>query len=201
MPTGYTSDLYDLKPVTRNEFILKCARAFGATIEQRDDPLSVLPKPRIARTEYMDSNILRAKRERREAVQWTKEEAIAQAKKKNDESLAYWEEANKKALARRRNYERILAEVDAWTPPTPDHVELKNFMIDQLRSSIEWDCKMYDPPTPTTGEEYRHSVMQQADRDVEYYTKERQAEIDRASGSNGWITSLYNSLENYERIS
>jgi hypothetical protein len=195
MPTGYTSDLYDLKPTTRNEFILQCARAFGATIMQRDDPLSDPPKPRVPRTEYMDSNILRAKRERLEARRWSKEEAIAQAKKKNDESLAYWEEANKKALARRRNYERMLAEVDAWTPPTPDHVELKNFMIDQLRSSIEWDCKMYDPPTPTTGEEYRKSVIQQAERDVDYYIQQRQAEIDRANGANGWITALYDSLE------
>jgi hypothetical protein len=162
---------------------------------QRDDPLSEPPKPRVPRTDYMDENILRAKRERSEAAGWTKEEALAQAKKRNDESLAYWEEANSKALARRRNYERMLSEVDAWTPPTPEHVELKKFMIDQLRSSIDFDCKVYEPPVPTTGEEHRQFVIQQAERDVEYYTKERQAEIDRANGANGWITALYESLK------
>jgi len=37
MPTGYTADLNDGKQVTFQEFTMKCARAFGALIEMRDD--------------------------------------------------------------------------------------------------------------------------------------------------------------------
>ena len=35
----------------------------------------------------------------------------------------------------RERYETMLAEVEAWQPPTPDHEELKRFMADQLRES------------------------------------------------------------------
>ena len=50
MPTGYTSDLYEGKNISFTEFALQCSRAFGATIDQRDDgrdaPLR-LPIPRL----------------------------------------------------------------------------------------------------------------------------------------------------------
>lgn len=39
MPSGYTSDIYEGKDISGKDFILKCARAFGATIMMRDEPL------------------------------------------------------------------------------------------------------------------------------------------------------------------
>ena len=39
MPTGYTYDLYDGKDIEFPDFVMKCARAFGALIEIRDDPM------------------------------------------------------------------------------------------------------------------------------------------------------------------
>ena len=48
MPTGYTLDLYNGKDITFEEFVLKCARAFGALIDMRDEPclLYTSPSPR-----------------------------------------------------------------------------------------------------------------------------------------------------------
>ena len=39
MPTGYTIDLYEGKEVTFEEFVMKCARAFGALISVNYPPL------------------------------------------------------------------------------------------------------------------------------------------------------------------
>jgi len=41
MPSGFTSDIYDGKKITFKDFTLKCARAFGACIHLRDDPITV----------------------------------------------------------------------------------------------------------------------------------------------------------------
>ena len=40
MPTGYTSKIYDGEQVTGKEFLMTCARAFGALIEMRDESLN-----------------------------------------------------------------------------------------------------------------------------------------------------------------
>ncbi|MBO6267553.1 MAG: hypothetical protein J6N19_00245, partial [Clostridium sp.] len=40
MPTGYTCFIEDGKITTAKGFLLLCARAFGACIEMRDEPLS-----------------------------------------------------------------------------------------------------------------------------------------------------------------
>ena len=38
MPTGYTADIVDGKPVTFQEFAMRCARAFAPEPELRDSP-------------------------------------------------------------------------------------------------------------------------------------------------------------------
>jgi len=41
MPTGYTAEIYEgEKEVTFEKFALTCARAFGACITIRDEPMS-----------------------------------------------------------------------------------------------------------------------------------------------------------------
>jgi transposase len=194
MPTGYTADLYDLKPITRNEFILQCARAFGATIEQRDEPLSNPPTLRST-NDYTDKNIARAK-ERIWFVSYWSEQTIAE-----EAELAYqrdfkaWSEGASKALARRVKYEQMLSDVTAWKPPTPKHEELKKFMIDQLESSIEWDCKIYPSPARITPKEYAEQEIKAAERDLEYYTQAKEREQNNVDESNDWIRALYKSLE------
>lgn len=42
MPTGYTADIKD--GITFRDFALRCARAFGATIMQRDEDISIPPR-------------------------------------------------------------------------------------------------------------------------------------------------------------
>lgn len=39
MPTGYTAPIYEGKQITFPEFAMQCARAFGALIDMRDDPM------------------------------------------------------------------------------------------------------------------------------------------------------------------
>jgi hypothetical protein len=193
MPTGYTIKLYEGKPQTVQEFILTCARAFGATIEQRDDPLDVPPRPREVRTECHDKALSDATWTLETAPMWTDEEASKLAHDVHSKSFNAWLESSAEQLARRRRYEAMLQEVDLWTP-VEDLQKLKEFMLEQLRESIKFDCSPYDPPVAMTGVEYRQHVIDRAKRDMAYHTKERKAEMERVEWANRWIADLYASL-------
>ena len=45
MPTGYTAIIEDDPNCTFEQYLMRCARAFGATVTMRDDPLD---KPALA---------------------------------------------------------------------------------------------------------------------------------------------------------
>src|SRR5690348_5408929 len=54
MPTGYTAEVAEGKVTDFRTFALRCARAFGATIMQRDDPTHDLPKMREESSHHRD---------------------------------------------------------------------------------------------------------------------------------------------------
>ena len=184
MPTGYTSKLYEGESQTPREFILMCSRAFGATIDQRDEPF----------VSYHDEALAKARVLVKEAPAWSDEEADRRAWAEHVEAVTAWRKSEAKRAEIRARYEAMLMEVDRWSPPTADHQGLKVFMIEQLRGGIDFDCKPYDPPAARLGSEYRADVIKQANRDVEYHTKERAEKIRRAASANAWIAALYESL-------
>ena len=61
MPTGYTEDIYNGKDVTFKDFALKCARAFGACVHQREDNIDDPPRLKIADTSYYEEKLKKAK--------------------------------------------------------------------------------------------------------------------------------------------
>ena len=64
MPTGYT-DLIN-NGCTFNEFVMGCARAFGATIDMRDEPLGAEIPEKFELSDYHSAKIDEAKRETKE---------------------------------------------------------------------------------------------------------------------------------------
>lgn len=194
MPTGYTSDLYDLKDVSRNDFILTCARAFGATIHQRDDNIKDRPKHRVPNYTYIDESYNRAIRDLDAATKWTPDEADREARKSYEKAMDSWERSVAKSAARRAKYESMLRQIRRWEPPTEEHEGLKTFMIEQLEESIRFDCHGYTEPSEMTGKEYKEQTLAAARRDIKYYEERRIEERDRANGANKWIDDLYESL-------
>ena len=61
MPTGYTLELYDGKDITFEEFVLKCARAFGALINMRDEPRDAPIPERFEPSYYHLKELIKAK--------------------------------------------------------------------------------------------------------------------------------------------
>jgi len=195
MPTGYTADLNDGKQVTFSEFAMKCARAFGAFIEMRDEPSDAPIPDEFRPSNYHLDGIKTAEKQLAEVEKWSNARAERKAKKAfDDEVRSSWEDSKENEKAGRA-YIAMLKQVGKWVPPTKDHEGLKSFMIDQLAKSVESDC-LHTPTMPQrfSGTQFRAQHIKSLHRDIAYHTKEYNAEVRRTREKNEWVRSLRHSL-------
>lgn len=138
MPTGYTAPVKDGEITDLKDFAAMCARGFGAFIHQRDDRTG--SKLTYPRPESFYRNMLSEAVGQR--VEW---EAMSE-----EERYAKWSQYylssvlnNAKYLGKKRaeraRYEAMLTQVN--TIDVPEELEnFKTFMVEQLESSIDFDC-------------------------------------------------------------
>lgn len=196
MPTGYTSDLYEGKDTCFTDFALTCARAFGALIEMRDLSLDAEIPDEFPPSDYHKNAASKARDDWAIYTAMGIDVAVATSR---DEYERYWEqrrEAEQKRAAMKDRYETMLAEVEEWMPPTPDHAELKKFMRQQLEESIKFDCGSmeYWPKPPPLGEEWRKAKIEKAEHDIEYHDAEYAKDVERSRQRTDWVRALRNSL-------
>ena len=174
---------------------MKCARAFGACIEQRDDDAN--DKPKLIEKTKDNYHIKRIE----EAKKWkkpTKAEFDDYVKKQT----AYYNEQIDKQNKLKASYQQMLDKANAWTPPTSGHEGLKQFMIDQLSDSLKNDCGPdYYQMELSQIESYTYEGMvsdmrASNKRDIEYHTEQLKKDNERVDTRNEWISALYKSLEN-----
>jgi hypothetical protein len=195
MPTGYTYGIEDGTITDFRTFALMCARAFGPCVMQREDHLKVLPVHRVP-SSYYENRLKQVQRE----LTTLKEIPIEQAEKKAMEEYAasvrrYEDEAAKEEEVNAR-YDKMLAEVYAWEPPTPDHENLKKFMIQQLEDSKhKYYSQGHGRPEKLSGEEWLQVKVEMLTKDIEYCVKYYDEELDRCEKSNNWIDALYDNLK------
>jgi hypothetical protein len=116
------------------------------------------------------------------------------------EERAQVEQARAKYLAKNQaieeRYRAMLTEVEAWEPPTADHVELKQFMLDQLTESIRFDCSWAPPapgPAPAPAEWIADRRRKALD-ELAHAAGDLAQEIQRAAGRTAWVKALRASL-------
>lgn len=191
MATGYTSDL----PRTFPEFALRCARAFGALVEMREEPLDTPIPDEFLPNNYHLEAITKAEKRLAELEKWSDQRAEREAKKAYDEEARSRKECGEKNERTGRSYIAMLKQVGKWVPPTKDHEGLKSFMVEQLADSIELDC-LHTPTMPQrfSGKQYRAQLIKSARRDIAYHTKNHKEEVRRAHERSEWVRALRQSL-------
>lgn len=196
MPTGYTSELYDGKEQSFHEFVLSCARNFGALIEMRDEPLDAPIPDAFTPSDYHVTALAKAQAEYDRLIGMSDDEATVEANRLADEWDAKLADQEATRVARKARYEAMLSDVQAWRPPTSEHKGLKDFMIEQLTESIRFDCSTYEYPSPTRdGGDWRYEALAKARRDIEYHTVEHAKDVFRAAERTAWVRALRESLE------
>ena len=197
MPTGYTADVGDGKVTDFRDFAMQCARAFGACVVMRDDPWDKPIPVFQPDTTYFDEMVARAQKALIELPTLSAEECEKRATHTYADQLDEHRLYARQRAEKRRRYEDMIRKVQAWSPPTSDHMEMKSFMLEQLRTSIECDCSeryCSAEPERQSGEAWRAERVVQAERDLAYGEKHRREEIERTDGRNKWVADLRASL-------
>lgn len=204
MPTGYTADIIDGKIKTFPEFAKLCMRAFGATIHMRDDGIHEKYVPRIP-SEYHLEQIKKLKKSISDMLKLPADDLVKLKVAELNKNLAWATVARDKALKNMEVIKSLLSEVNDWQPPTKEHNGLKDFMIQQLQSTMEHDGDTsyydkylkeiaYDLKTIDAAK-LRDERLKQEKKDLAYHTKEYAAEIKRCRDSNKWVKDLISSLK------
>jgi hypothetical protein len=196
MPTGYTADIE--KGITFQQFALNCARAFGACVTMREDPSDKPIPNEFKPSDYHKKQLAKAERELRKIQTISPEEASRQAETSYQNSKRANDGYIKNCINLRAKYNAMLTQVRAWNPPSKNHSEFKQFMIQQIESSIRFDCgtdyHIQNAPKLMSGKKWRQEQIRGLHQDIEYHTKETHKETERTNGRNLWIKQLRESL-------
>lgn len=204
MATGYTEGILNGKINTFKDFALKCVLAFGASIHLRDETGDV--KYRSAEpTDYHKKAIQDAKKELNRIENLTDDEIINSHIKtlKADKERCLRE--IEKIKKDREKLEDILAKAENFVPPTQEHEEFRQFMINQLKQTIEFDCNtdFYDREIAKIDNqlkninviEIRESMIDYIKENIEYHTKAYEKEVRNCNKSNKWVDDIIHAIK------
>jgi len=194
MPTGYTCRVQNGEITNLRDFALVCARAFGALIEMRDDPLDVPIPKRIEPSDYHKKRL----EEEHERLVWlsglTAEQMEQEAQLQYEKEVEEYREDLKRIALERSRYEKIKAQVSDWQPPE-ELSRLKEFMLEQLNISIDGDCHLHRKEQKRlTGNEWYSEMLNKINWSIGYHTHEHAEEIERTEDRNKWLSALFASL-------
>lgn len=190
MPTGYTADI--AKGITFEQYALGCARAFGALVMMRDDPSDAPIPERFEPSSYNKDGAIKAELEIARLEKLTPSEADMAAAESMREQVAAYRRRLEEKTDLRNKYNEILAKAVQFKSPTPDHEQYRQFMIDQIRSSIEFDCgtDYLEKPAMMSGPQWLAAALVKARHDLEYHTAEQAKEVERTETRNKWVSDL-----------
>jgi len=197
MPTGYTAAIE--KGIDFDTFVWQCARSFGALVTMRDEP-SDTPIPELFEpTDYHTKKLdeLNAELSKLDGMGIKElDRASRDAFNKEMEATAYGID---KANSLRRKYEEMLADVEAWNPPTTEHNGLKAFMQNQITESIKFDCStsfyVENAPKLKSGNLWLAERKAKIHKDIAYHSQAHADEVTRVDNRNKWVAALRDSLK------
>lgn len=197
MPTGYTCSVQSGETTEFADFAMTCARAFGACISMRDSPSDAEIPSEFKPSSHHKERLAESRAELAKILAMTDREIAAAAEADYAEQVDAHRARALRRQTEKARYEAMLAKVAAWTPPTSEHIGLKDFMLEQLRSSIDHDCDgSYDAaPVLKTEWQWKENALERVERGIGYHTKSDAEEVERARGRTQWVSDLRKSLE------
>jgi hypothetical protein len=191
MPTGYTSIIEEGEGCTFEAYLWRCARAFGALVTMRDDSLDAPIPERLQPTKHHAEWALEAKARLDRLANMTAEEATRAAREDYERRLAEWNASKEKAAAVAARYAAIRAKAADWQPPTPEHVGLKEFMIEQIDLCTKGGFGPWgDPPIEESARAWTERQRTAAADDYARYLQGQREEEERTAKRNEWIDAL-----------
>lgn len=195
MPTGYTVAVQDGKVTEFRDYALSCARAMGALIMMRDEPFDAPIPDEFKPSDYHTKALVEAEQRLAVLLAMNPEEVDRASRDAQTKTIQEHNARNAKKETTRHRYEAMLAKVMTWQPPSPEHEPFKDFMASQLRDSIDWDCKLNDPPALLTSRDWHARAVDSTRRDIKYHREKMVEEEQRAAERTLWVRQLKESLQ------
>ena len=195
MPTGYTQKLME-SGQSFPDFVLGCARAFGACVTMRDDPQDT-PIPEFKPSDFNAKAKVEAEAEIARLEAMTPEERVAYGEEKKAAALAIYRGLLERETAQNARLDVMRDQVEAWTAPTKEHLELKKFMLQQIKVSrhdTSGAVARISELEKQGPEFYYEEALRKARWSVEYHTKSQKEEEDRVAARNEWVRQLKQSI-------
>ena len=194
MPTGYTAGIEEGKITSGAEFLMLCARGFGACIDMRDEPLSKPIPDKFQPNGYYAESLLRAQRKLAEYKAMTPTEI-------HEQNEAEYQKRVEQEKARQKKYEEMFAryqsvrdEVERWVPPTADHDGLKKFALEQIDMCMPDFRPRQENIERISDDEWITQRIDMYSRDIPYYEERIEEERKNYESKNKWIRDLRKSL-------
>lgn len=203
MPTGYTAD-FETKDVSFTDFVWHCARGFGAFSHMRDDFNQPLNYPNI-NCDHYDNEISKYQKELLYFDQISDDDLRASLVSETEKNIKFFAERVAEKVKLSLKYNDMLDKVNNWNPPTSNHIGLKSFMIEQLKTSIDFDCNIKFDLSQIEDLKLKSSI------DLDIYRKNkineiklrmqrcmdyRKSDLERNRNNCQWISELNNSVPN-----
>ena len=95
-------------------------------------------------------------------------------------------------------YKSVLSDVSAWHAPSDDYYEFKEFMMEQIQKSIEFDCgtSYYENNdiVEQSAREWASAQMAALTKSIAYHHEQQAKEEKTVAGRNKWVRALRESL-------
>lgn len=203
MSTGYTAGILNGKIKSFKQFATQCIRAFGGAIHMRDDDWDAPYRPDKVSDHY--PNLIKEINKKIEKLNnMSDKELIRLRKKELIEQKKRYQEYVEERMEARLKLNRFLDDAKKYTPPTPEHEGIKNFMIEQLTDTIGWDGdpsyyekqigeldKILENLDPV---EIKNELMEDYLQDLERNKKHLAEEEARVNQRNEWSRQYLESL-------
>lgn len=201
MASAITSYLFE-NNLPLDKFIMLCTRAFGACQRMRDDPLDVSVPEKITPDPFHLNSMKNLEKELKKLKSLSEKASIIWAEKEINKKIKSHKKYKKKdsCTKKLKCFNDMLEKVIAWKPPSEDHIELKNFAINQLEQSIKFDdhdsyyldeIKKLSKQTPKG---YYKKELKRIAETIEYHKKHWEKEVENTNFINNWFDQLRNSF-------
>jgi len=204
MASGYTSEILNGNVKTLKDFVSVCAKGFGATAHQKDEPLNT-PLRNAEPGKAHPKAMRKLKKQLKEFRLMTDKQLYDDEKKALTDTRKHYlskifviKEAKKQCSA-------LLLEAQLWTPPTDDHKVVKDMMVEELMKVIDFDCDInpvneliedIDGRISTIDVKLiRENQIKSFEQQIDYHTQSHELDVKHVKQSNNWLSELTMSFE------
>ncbi|WP_203249765.1 hypothetical protein [Cysteiniphilum marinum] len=197
MPTGYT-EVLERQDLGLKDFVLRCARACGVSISLRGKPLDDGMPEKIEMDSFYPDSLATNRLALENLERMTLEEAKLLAQKEYEQQEQdYLEDLERRTILKSR-CNKLLEQTEQWEPPTKKHVDLKKYVIEQLQTTLKYDCELRERKhKKLTARQYLLKEKKEVKEYIKHLEKRYARSKKRNEKDNQWLSDLRASLEKF----